>query len=368
MPTGTGANILSTLPEVPYVIDPASFAQMTERNVQSLPTINAPGMGNSTDFFFPRSGVCSYMRIVFQGTLTVTIAGTQPVPSARWPYGLLSNLSISAGLGASTFNCDGLDLYALKIANRPFVTPLTDQFPGAVGGGGTAPAAGSYPLYLTWDVPIAVDQSSLIASMFLQSTSSTVQVTITQDTMADLIAPGGTATDWTITGTFTPVLTIWDIPVSQKGELILPEVNKVHLFQGINQSLNGTGDQSAPVQRTAGILQRLFLRGELNSTSFLSALPSAAAANQITDIEINYGLVNTPLIFKPASVLAEMNNQWYGAPLPYDTYCWDTLREFPGRDAILLQGITDLKAIVGVNTAVTVPVGAVTHLVEEILI
>lgn len=371
MPTGTGASVLSTLPDVPYVIDGPTFASMTEKNIQPLDTVPAPGPGQSGTFFLPRTGVASLLKLVFQGTLTVTAAGTgqtQPVPSARWPYGLLDGFQLGAGMGNQRWDCDGLDLAALKQANRPFVSNLVDQFPGSFGGGGSALAAGSYPLSLTYEVPIAVDQTSLIASLFLQSSSATVQCQISQALLSDLVEAGGTTALWSITGAFQPSLTMWDIPVDSKGNLILPEIDKMHLFVSIDEPIAGTGRQPAPVQRTAGILQRLFLRSSLSRVSFLSALPSTPTSALIDRITLNYGLTNNPLDYNPASVLAMDNNDWYGSPLPYDTYAIDTLRQNPARDAILLQGITNLQALMYIDPAVTVGPNAKTHVVEEILV
>ena len=367
MPTGTGAAVLSSLPEVPYSIDAAQFMAKTEKNHQPLDTVPTPGAGNSTSFYLPRSGVASMLKLKFIGNLGVTTA--VPTFGQRWPYGLLSGFKLSAGLGADLWDVGGIDLAALKATNHPYVTSnLVDQFPGAVGGG-TVPAIGNYPLYLSYEIPLAVDQTSLIASLFLQSSSANVQCQIAQELTHNLQnATGSSDADWTITGTWYPELTLWDIPVGQKGELILPEVNRIHMVVAINQAITGTGRQPAPVQRTAGVLQRLFLRGELSAQSFLSALPSAAASDLIDQIQINYGLINTPVVYNPASTLAEANNSDYGQPLPYDTYVWDTLKQNPARDAILLQGVTNLQALMFVDPAVTVPAGAYTRVVEEILV
>lgn len=367
MPTGTGANVLSKLPDVPYVIDPGQFEKLTEGNTQPLDSVPAATPGQAATFFLPKSGVCSKLKLKFIGNLDVT-AGTN-VPSARWPYGILDSFKLSAGLGADLFDCNGLDLDSLKAVNHPHQTATVDQFPGAVGGGGSAPAVGNYPLFLSYEIPIAVDQNSLLAALFLQSSSASVQCQVTQATAANLIATGGVAADWTITGTWYPSVEVYDIPIGPKGELILPDISHVHLFVGINQALTGTGRQTAPVQRTAGILQRLFLRAEMATIGpFLSALPGTATSALIDQIQINYGLTQTPRIWNPASLLAAKNNDDYGAVLPYDTYVLDTLVENPARDAILLQGITNLQALVYPDSGVTVPVGAYTRVVEEILV
>lgn len=366
MPTGTGASVLSTLPDVPYVIDPAQFMAKTEGNTQPLDVFATPGAGQSGSFFLPKSGVVSRLKLRFIGNLAVTTSNTQ-TPGVRWPYGLLSGFKLSSGLGAESWDCNGLDLAALKGVNRPYLNSPIDQFPGAVMGGGSALATGNYPLYLTYDIPIAVDEYSLLASIFLQSSSASVQCTVAQETTANL-STGTTPANWTITGSWYPEMTVWDIPVGQKGELILPEINRLHLFVGIYDAIVGTGRQPAAIQRTAGTLQRLFLRAELSPSSFLAALPSTASTALIDQIQLNYGLTQTPRIWNPASLLAGANADAYGAVLPYDTYVLDTLRTNPGRDAILLQGVTNLQALIYVDPAVTVPSGAQTRVVEEILV
>lgn len=364
MPTGTGANVLSKLPDVPYSIDPATFASLTEGNVQPLDVVAAATAGQAATFWLPKSGVVSRMSLKFIGQLVVGAAPTA-VPTARWPYGLLSNFKLSAGLGAELFDCNGLDLAALKAVNFPKQTSSIDQFPGAVMGGGSAIAAGTYPLFLSWDIPIAVDQSSLLASLFLQSSSATIQCQVTEETLGNLCTH---AADWTITGSWFPSIKVFKIPVGSKGELILPDISHVHLFVGMNQQLTGTGRQAAPIQRTAGILQRLFLRGELSPTSFLAALPSTPTSSLIDQIQVNYSLTETPHIYNPASLLASSNADRYGAVLPYDTYVVDTLFDNPARDAVLLQGVTNLQALMYVDAGVTVPAGAYTRVVEEILV
>jgi len=370
LPVGTGVATLNTLPDVPYEIDPALFSQLTEGNVQPLDTFAAPGPGNSTTFYLPKSGVVSQLSLTFVGTLTVTAAGsgdTQPVPSSRWPYGLLSGLNFSAGLGSDLWDANGLDLAALWHTDHPHShQSSSDEYPGDVGGGGEALAAGTYPIELRWEVPIAVDQTTLIASLYAQSSSSNISIKISQEQISNLIETGGTASLWSITGNFIPREKLWEIPV-QKGKLILPDITHVHIGAGIDQALTGTGRQPAQVQRTSGVLQRLFLRAELAPTGFLSALASTPVDALIDQIQINYGLTQTPMIFNPGSELAAINAKHYGVPLPYDTYVLDTLVENPQRDAILLAGVTELQALVYPNPAVTIPAGAHTRVFEEIL-
>lgn len=366
MPMGSGASVLATLPDVPYVIDPTSFFAATEKQDLWVPSVADPGALGVATFQLPKSGVCSLMRVTFVGTLTVTTGGTQPNPGARWPYGLINRFVLTAGLGNNPWDTDGLFVADLNAADHPYVVNSVDQFPGTVGGDDTTLAAGTYPLSLTWEIPIAVDQVSLIASLFLQSSSALVTCAITREAEANLF--GGTTADAVITGAFNVALRLWKIPVSSKGELVLPDISHVHIVSKVPQPLLGTGEQPAQVLRTSGVLQRLFVRAQLSATSFLSAAPSTADTALITRIAMNYGLTETPFDFNPASVLLSENQSWYGAPLPYDALAFDTLRENPNRDAILLQGTTDLQVQVYPDSSVDVPVGAQTVLCEEILV
>lgn len=366
MPSGTGSKVLATLPDVPYVIDPASFAALTEAQDQFLAqTIADPGANGEASFSLPRAGVLSKLKVTFVGQVVISAAAAVN-PGPRWPYGLINRFQMGAGLGNNPWDTDGLSLRALYATDHPYVSVNPDEFPGTMGGDATQLAAGTYPLVLSWDVPVAVDEVTLIASLFLQSSSNYVNVTLTREAEANLF--GGTAADATISGNFYVQLTRWKIPVDSQGRLVLPDISRVHVFNKVPLPLLGTGEQPIPVQRTAGVLQRLFVRAELTPTSFLSALPGTADTALIDRIALNYGMTETPKDFNPASVLVGINAEDYGSPLPYDTLVFDTLKRNPARDAILLQGVTDLQTKLYVDSGVAVPAGAKVNLFEEILV
>ena len=369
MPIGTGAETLTFLPEVPYVVDPNAFFAGTEKNSLQVNSWNAPGGGQSQPFDLPRSGVVSKIFIQFDGQLVVTAGGTQPIPSFLWPYGLLNNFTLSAnGSATDLYTCNGLDLAALRFARFPAYVEHVDLFPGAVGGGGSAIAAGTYPIHLTWEVPIAIDDTTLVAALFAQSSSLTLRCLLTQETIANLIAPGGTAADWAITGTFTVQETQWEIPVDAKGNLVLPDITRLHQVIAFDTPFTNTGEVLAPLIRTAGQLERLFVRTFGATNAPLTGLPGTAAAATLDAIRLQYGGgIRKPLVYPKSSLLA-INNQHYGAPLPYDSYAFDFIRENPLRDAVYMQGVTELGVVPTINPAVAVGAGAVVHTVQEMLL
>jgi len=372
VPIGSGAQTLQLLPDVPYVIDPATFMAQTSEQVDKagLGSYPDPGASNAIADSLPDSGIVSALRINFKGTLTVVAGGTQPVPGFNWPYGLIRAFTLSAnGMAHDLWSVNGNDLDALSFVRNPNQQNSSDIFPGAVGGGGSALGAGTYTLDLTWDIPIAIDEIYLVAALFAQSSQTTIRWKVTRESEANLIAPGGTAADWTIAGTWNVVEHAWEIPIDTHGNLVLPDIRRLHTVVAVDQPFTNTGDVEAPLLRTAGQMMRLFLSGISATNVPMSALGGTAAANRIDALRLRYGLHAQPLNFDPATVLVHENEQFYGAPVPYDRYVLDFVKRNPARDMVMLQGITNLRGVVNVDPAVAPTAGqANIHAVEEILI
>jgi hypothetical protein len=371
MPVGTGAETFNALPTVPYIVDPATFFAMTEKQTYTAEVVTAPGSGSFVPWQIPQVGIVSKLLLVFQGTLTVTAAGggqTQPVPGGNWPYGLLEQFILSANGQNNLWLANGLDLVALREARNPALTDHVDLFPGNVGGGGSALAAGSYTLYVSWEVPISMDDTWLIASLYAQSSSTNLAITLTQETPANLIAPGGTPALWTVSGNFSIVETFFEIPVDANGRLVLPDITKLHTFVGQDWPFSNTGEVAAKLIRSAGQMERLFLSARTAPGVRLSALPSTASASKIDAIRLQYGGTKSPLDYVPAAALLSINNQQYGAPLPYDRLCMDFIRENPSRDVVLYQGVTELEAVLTVDPAVTPTATSFIRTVQESLV
>lgn len=367
MPIGSGVETLRLLPSVPYVIDPASFAAMTTENVNSLTPIPAPGGGSSATYELPDADVVGSLRITFQGSLVVSTAAQ--TPSFKWPYGLLSGFTLTAnGISHDLWSVDGLDLHAHHFVDHPGQFSNSDVFPGVIGGG-TAIATGTYPLYLTWDVPIATDEAWLVGALFAQSSQTLLNGSISQETVANLLAPGGTAADFTITGSFTISETSYEIPIDNQGRMILPDVSKLHQVVAITQPWTNTGDNPVTLLRTAGQLMRVFVSGYSATNTPLSAAPGTAAANAIDQLALKFGVSAAPYVWNPAATLARRNQNDYGGVVPYDRLVIDQMTRNPLRDMILLQGVTNLRAVPTINTAVAPTIGQATlRAVEEILI
>jgi hypothetical protein len=334
---------------------------MTSKNVLTPRAPAAPGSGLSTSVQLLQTGIVSKLQITFSGTLVV--AGGAATTSDQWPYNLLKGFLLSANGQNNLWDCDGADLTVLRFLRYPSYIERVDTFPDVVGGGGSI-ANGTYVVYLTWEVPIAIDDVSLIGSLYAQSSATNLTIRLTQALNSDLFTViGGTVA---IAGTFYIQETIFDIPLDGTGKLVTPDLSRLHGFNAVEFPVTNTGDVRVPLIRSAGQLSRLFISARNNATSRMSALPNTATSKKIDRLRLEYGGNQRPFTWDPASQLLSLNNQYYGAPVPYDRLVIDTLRENAPRDMILMQGVTELAAVLGINAGVTLA-GASARLLQETL-
>lgn len=353
MAVGVGAQTLQTVPNVPYVIDPARFFAMTSRQVTTPRRPSAPGSGLQVpEQLLPQAGIISKLRIAFKGTLTVATAAV--TTSDQWPYNLMKGFLLKANGQNNLWDCDGIDLAALRFARFPSYAERTDVFPGTVGGGDSV-AVGTYTLYLTYEIPIAVDDMSLIGSLYAQSGYTNLAVRISQALNTDLFSAN--PANATITGTFNIEETFFTIPQDEHGQLIIPDLTRLHGFNATEVPINNVGENRMPLIRSAGQLLRLLVSVRGSATNRLSAMPNAASSKALDALRVEYGGNQRPYEWDPASQLLALNNEYYGAPLPYDRLSIDLIKENPTRDVILMQGVTELVVIPRVGSGVTISGG-----------
>jgi hypothetical protein len=343
------------------VVDPAAFFQMTKKNVTTPKSTPAPGPGGTAVLQLLQTGIVSKVLVTFVGQLTVATAAV--TASDQWPYNLLKFFKLSANGANDLWSCDGIDLAALRFLRYPAYAERVDVFPDQVGGGGSI-GVGTYDLYLTWEVPVAMDDTSLVGSLYAQSSATALQVSLTQAVNADLFSanPGNA----TITGTFYVSEVFFDVPFNADGALVVPDLSRLHGFNAVDVPITNTGETRIPLIRSQGQLSRLLTSVRSSPTQRLSAKPGTPANRKIDAIRLEYGGNQRPLVFDPAALLLAINNQHYGAPVPYDRLVFDFVRENPPRDVILMAGVTELAVVPKVNTAVSISGGSV-RIVQETL-
>jgi hypothetical protein len=363
MPIGNGAETLRLIPEQEWVTDPDLFAMMTTKQVSTPGTyVSAAGDdGVAINQALPKAGILARMKLQFIGSAVVSTAAA--TSSIDWPYGLLDRFLLNVNGSTDLWACDGCDLAALRFIRHPAYTELLDVFPGTVGGGDSIGVA-THPLHLTWDVPVAMDPTSLIGSIFLQSQTANVGWSATRATKARLFSanPANVA----ISGNWKVSEVYYSVPFDAAGKMVLPDLSRLHTFISNDVQFAGTGEQKAPLIRSAGGMYRLLLSALSSSTNRLTADPAAATTKLIDKLRLEYGGNQRPLVYDPAAVLLAENQEYYGGLPPYDRHVFDFVRENAPRDVVNLLGVTELNAVVDVNTGVTVTAGKI-RAVEETL-
>lgn len=361
---GTNAETLNLVPSQPYVVDPGLFFQMTSKTVSTPRQVAAPGSGLTAQALqLPQVGIVSKIRINFVGTLTVGTAAV--TTSDQWPYNLLRLFKLSVNGQNDLFSVGGIDLAVLRDVRYPAYVEATDVFPGSVGGGDTV-NVGTYTLFLTWEVPVAMDDYSLVGSLFAQSSATVISISATQALNSDLFSTN--PANATIAGTFHITPTTFEVPFDERGQLVIPDLTKLHVLIAQDFPIGQVGETRVPLVRTSGALYRLFTSFRASATNRLSAAANAASTKKLDAIRLEYAAgARRPYVFNPATLLLAQNNDHYGGVPLYDRLVFDFAKENPPRDLILLAGVTELAVVPTINAGVTVS-GGTARIVQETLV
>jgi hypothetical protein len=364
MPLGTGSETLNTLPQQGFVTDPAAFFQLTKKRVYNPLSFAAPGPGAARTLQLPQAGIVSKLLVTFVGSVTVANGTGTTTTTNEWPHNVLKAYKLNINGQNELHNLSGIDLAVLRYVRYPAYGDVVDQFPGNVGGG-DALTNGEQDVHLTWEVPIAIDDVSLIGSLFLQSAASNVSATFQQAANDDLFTLTGDATV-SIDGTFYVEMTTFEVPTTAEGNIVVPDLSRLHGINVVPVPFTNIGENRVALVRSSGQLTRLLVSAENAPNQRLSAKPGTAAASRLDALSLEYGARHRPFSFEPASSLLAINNHHYGGLTPYDRLVLDQVKENPTRDAINMQGLTELAVVVDVNSAVAITNGRI-RVVQETL-
>lgn len=368
MTVGTGADTARNLPPVTYTPNPGLFDQLTQRNHYRINPFSMPGDNQTNTTLIPPSGVLSWITVTFDGSLVVTLPTGTATTAWMWPYGLVNKFSFTANVLNDLQVLTGVDAHVLRFLMNPAYIDAQDTFPGTVGGGNALSAA-TTPVHLTWHIPLVMDKTTLVGAIYAQSqqnslTLQTTQMPVSSTTAGSaLITLTGTATA-TLTGTFNISLDTWDVPIQPEQGVVTPDLSRLHGINFYDQALTNTGDTPVFLTKTAGQLMRLLVQVRNGANSVLN--PKASAVSGFSQVRLAYGGNKEPQVW-PVADLAARNNEHYGGLLPYSYVALDFARENPVRDAVMLQGVTDLRSIINIATGTTINANSVIHVVQETL-
>ncbi len=333
MPTGTGAINLRNLPATKFAINPGLFNQLTSKNVFNPVNFPLPAYGNYVENQLLQVGIVSKLRLIVKGTLTSSGASVNITPTARYPWDLIGRFTLS-GNGQNNFiNCTGWDLRIRQIAaNRAFVDGIS-SYPTS---GGIFASAGSANFTLVYEVPVAMDDTTLVGALYAQSEATNLTYRLQTANKTDLFSI--TAGDISIDATVYLEETVFEVPYDpQKPDtLVIPDLTVLH---GLVSNINALGAQTlldTQLYRIQGQLERLIFR------TFDPGSPASFVDNY-DSVALIYGSNQVPYKFQPIEALKARMNTDYRVALPAGHYVLDFVAENPARDQVLLEGVTNLR-------------------------
>jgi hypothetical protein len=364
MPTGTGAINQRNLPAVPYTVNPALFNALTQKQVFNPQNFSFPSPANYTVQVLRQVGIISRLRLLIEGAVVISTA-SQLTPTYKWPYGICKNVQLSGNQMNNFISVTGNDLYLRQLVqNRAFVDQIT--VPG-IGPSGTA-TAGTYPFTIQLEIPIAMDMTSLTGSLYAQTEATNLTLQLTAEALDNLFTgvsgAGATITNTAGTaGTVPNVLveeTIFSIPYNpnKAGELVIPDLTVLHGLIANDVPVAAQATVTTNLYRTNADLYRFFYLTD-NGNALVDSV-------DISNAQLMYGASEVPYAFTPVLFNRLNNNVESRLALSDGEYCLDFAAENPGRDKVILEGVTNLR-LQTQYTGVTWNSAAYVHTVQETL-
>jgi hypothetical protein len=363
------------------------FQQLTRRQNLATKTIaNFAGFGLTDNIPILQTGIVTYADVRVLGTLTVTPGSGTVASTYRWPYGIIKALRFSANGQSNLINCSGWYLKAFAYASRVpgddrgvaqgigGASPGTSTNQGTlalaneswgVGEGVTAIASGTYNVELTFAVPIAYDQISLMGAIFAQTTSSALQIGIDWESQANLFTLTGNAAI-----TFSPQVivegTAYTIP-SYNGGIVVPNLSVFHSLveNPISPSVsNGLQEVTFAGQGVGRQMMRAAFRVRNGS----NAQPLAMNDTNYGNIYWRYGGNTTPETYNDGSRLAEWNERLYNTDVAQQGFgFFDFSSLWAPRDSIDEGSVTALRFGMTIQSGVSLSSAAGSYATQELV-
>ena len=361
------------------VVDPNSFYPATRRLLYSMKAASPiAGFGSTDSVQLRQTGIVAGLYVRVFGTLVWGGTITGSATSWRWPYNLIRACRVSANGQSNLINCNGLALKALEFgANNDLndrgvshtigaVTGVTQgTLSGALedwgtsganqmGPGNTVAAIGTYTVDLSYFVPIAADQVSLIGSVFAQTAATNLTLDIDWETQANLFTVGGSAT-------LTPALNyqvqgvVYSIPIVG-GKAVVPDLSQFHQVAQFRTSAIAQGDNETLLPGT-GVGRKLLRVFMSVSTGTAPGTPLAINATNFGAMGWRFGGNDTPEQVANGQQLRYINERQYSCDFGrnWGIAVWDFVSQFALRDVVDEGATSDLRLLYNLVNAPTTP-------------
>lgn len=355
------------LPSQPYKIDAQLFASRTTRFRKSYQPLAWPGFGAKVSQLIDKYGIIGSLHVFFEGTMTGDGVAA-PTATSGFPWRLPAEVRVSANGISQLIDCDGVDLRALARVRRGKSLADSNVF--------TLPAAGTTtPLRLHWEVPLALDEVSLIGAVLAQTDDNNLSIRITAAASADLFSAHAP----TIAGNFYILASAYEIPeVTSNGQsqLVIPDLRQMHGIFTRDDNLVATGLNPTPLTKTGGLLLRTLQRID-------NAPPNFGNVDWLTDAvsehAFRFNSKEIPYDYEPAWLLRFLNEEDYSqsllpaadvpAGITAPAYVADDyVAQLGMRDVVNMAAISQPEMLNTIAAAYGLNAGAKIHTVQEAMV
>jgi hypothetical protein len=365
-------------------VNPTEFFRRTRRHIAQEGQRSYTGDPNMT-FELRKSDILSGLTIRFTGNLVVTPGTGSVASTARWPYDFLSAVRFTANGASNLINVSGAKLKARDLMKRGDLNDrgVTQTVAGVqrsqgtlalaseawgVGSNTTALAGGTYPVDLTWYVPVAEDDVDLAGAIFLQT--ATADLTLSLDfasLIGSLFAVTGNGTVAITSGVVQIESTKYSIPIGPDGQIVVPDLS---VFHSLIQSRVANGVQTGE--------NELRLIGQGAGKSLLrmyyqlwNGSPSAPVPMTAANFGIQawrYAGNETPDVFIDGSHMRVDIERRYGSDLAglWGFGCHDFVYENAFRDVVDLGTTAELRLVTNIQSTVSLNSPAIEYVTESV--
>lgn len=353
-------------------IDPPTFFKYTRRQRGKIASSIASfaGLGETDQMELKQTGILGAIDVKFTGSLTVTPGSGSVATTAKWPYSLFKVVKVAANGQSNLINCDGIFIKAREFIGQP---GLTDRGVNQTVGGTTVDqgtlsldteswgvgqststiASGTYDVVLSLRVPIAWDLVKLFGALYLQTSSTSVDLEVQWAPVSDLFTLTGGATV-ALTGGWMAEGVVFTIP-NVGGTAVIPDLSTFHTLTqtstaNVGQTANETVLSGQGVHKQLmRVMSQVWNNGSPGS-------PLAMNATNFGQIGWGYGLSEDPELWQDGDSMKLDVERRYGVDMSrYGLSVIDFAQHWAFRDAVDEGSASQIRLLTNVLSALTSP-------------
>lgn len=346
------------------------FNRATRQNFLAAPAITF-ALGQTGFSILPKVGLLKRIIALFEGTITLSGAGSTLGPEGPWS--IISRLRLTANGNTALFDASGYGSMITSLfsaqgfsgyGGRPIVPdsatvpgPTATAFSAANYAAGVANGANTWRFAIEIPLALADDWRDPVGLILAAAPDTVLQLEVTWcaaaiATATSRSAPITHATNTvTVSATLTPFVEFFTIPASPAD---YPDLRRIHTWseQG-PQNITANGDQDVVLQRGNTLMR----------VAHLVWTNTAADGTNVSGRELRFNSNEIP--YKVNRQLdAVLQRKRYVRDLPDGVYVWDLWNTGTPRDAINtlnLNEITSRLTLAGATIAGTSDIRTLTE-------